>query len=124
MLKQIAQSLARNIKRSIFYGGYSKNVHSFLKEIKASRSPWKITLKDKQDRNIYVNLSFDLELGLNGSFWRGDLKRCLAYSELAFANFPEILPLLNASNIQYNVQICGGLLEADFYGLPEQFSEQ
>ena len=95
-----------------------------MKEIETSRSPWEIALKNREDKNIYVNLSFDLELALNGSFWRGDLKSSLAYSELALANIADILPRLNASHIQYNVQICGGLLEPDFSSLPFLSAEQ
>lgn len=73
---------------------------------------------------VCINLSFDLELALNGKFWRGENKKALICGEKALENLEPICLYLNKEGLQYNVQIVTGLLDYQHLLDKKYFTQQ
>ena len=96
----------RHSKRKLLTGGFAETVYLFLKDLEKKEGAF-----HHRDGEYTVNLSFDLELGLNTPFWEGDIKRALAYGQSAHDNFLHVLSFLQKERILSNVQIVGALLD-------------
>ena len=104
------RSILRPIKRSLLSRGYSAPAHIFLEELKVGIS----TSFHPVDGSFLVNLSFDLELGLNSPFWERGSVEALHLGKLSKNNLLPTLSFLGEKEVPCNVQIVCGLLDYNF----------
>ena len=104
MIYQSIVNLACRIKRRTQGRKYALEVYDII-----AASADKVDFPQLEN-NIYINLSFDLELGFNGNFYRNQFKNAIKKGAEALDNIKPICNYLEDSQIEYNVQIVGQLL--------------
>lgn len=108
-LGALARRAVRALRNRTLYGGFSPVAAEYLKRARATTG---------RSGPAFVNLSFDLELALDGYFWRGEFRKALAAGDAARRNLEPIVRLLTARGIPFNVQVLCGLLDRGFANAP------
>lgn len=96
---------ARQLFRRALTHGYSAYSVRVSEEFKQLAPPSSVSPVTR-----HFNLSFDYELGFNGHFWKGDIRRALHFAEAGLRYAHELLALLLRRGVPFNIQIIGALL--------------